>query len=290
MDIARGLAALRVFFYHKKQIVEQSPPLLYELAKYGYLGVPMFFVIYGYVIAHSAEASLSNGSDIQEQFNAINPVYWSLAIQFYLLVYLALHCKKYSITILLIVTAASFLNQVLVSELNGGLFIHYWQMFACGLALAYLHKGSIYFQKIITKRTLIMSSFLNIIILISLLTYISFNSIISNFSFAVVFVLMLWVVSPFKEVLMQIKLGGITKYFLEMFIILGTISYLIYLLHAKPYQIPEMFVRQIIEPNNITYGILTIVLTIILCAPFYYFIERKFMSENHSKTHKNLIY
>ncbi|WP_157829130.1 acyltransferase family protein [Colwellia sp. 75C3] len=363
MDIVRGLAALWVFFYHSKQIFAQSSPLLYELAKYGHLGVPMFFVISGYVIAYSAESSLSknaspkdflkkrflriyptfwasiivvilmpyaiefiamfksgtyiqpisllskmssiewlyfvsltkvffsNGSNVQEQFNAINSVYWSLAIefQFYLLVYLALHFKKHFKKILLIVTGASFLNQVLGIELSGGLFIHYWQMFACGLALAYLHKGNIYFQKIVTKHTLIISSLLNIIILISLITYIDFNLTISNFSFAVIFVLMLWIVAPFEDALVQLKRGRITKYFLELFLILGAMSYSVYLLHAKLYQIPEMFVRQIIEPSNIAYGILTIVLTIVLCAPFYYFIERSFMSKNYSKIHKNII-
>ena len=363
MDIARGLAALWVFLFHTKELFAQSSPLIYEFAKYGALGVPMFFVISGYVITYSAESTLSKqsaptkflrnrflriyptfwisilvvllipyiieiismfksgsyvqpeslvsrlstiewfyfvtltkafltkGSDIQEQFSSINSVYWSLAIefQFYLIVYVALYFKKHFRQILFVITCISLLNQIFPMGFNGGFFIHYWQMFACGIVLAYLNKYKLHFKKLVPEHSLNISSLLSIILLVPLIIYINVNESISNFAFALVFTLMLWIITPFEIVLVHLKQKKLTKYILEVFLMLGAMSYSIYLLHAKLYQLPEMFVRQIVEPDNIIYGLLTITLTIILCAPFYYLVETKFMSKNYSKIHNKII-
>jgi len=363
MDIARGLASLWVFLFHTQPLFAQSSPLIYEIAKYGAFGVPMFFVISGYVITYSAESSLSKksspkeflrkrflriyptfwlsiivvltipyaiefismlksgsyiqpailisklnisewfyfitltktffteGNDIQAQFNTINSVYWSLAIefQFYLVVYIALHFKKYFRKLLFTITCLSLLNQLIPTELNGGFFIHYWHLFACGIILAYLNKNKIYLKNVLFKNILIIPSFLIVILLLSVIVFTKVNPTISNFTFALLFTFTLWAIKPFELVLIGLKHNIITKYILEVFIILGAMSYSIYLLHAKLYHIPEMFVRQIIGRENILYGFLTIIFTIVLCAPFYYFIERKFMSKNYSKIHKKLI-
>ena len=80
LELARGLAALWVFFFHVRDLFDSSP-IIYSLASYGNLGVPMFFVISGYVITFSAESSLKNKkspfSFLKARFLRIYPAFWA---------------------------------------------------------------------------------------------------------------------------------------------------------------------------------------------------------------------
>jgi peptidoglycan/LPS O-acetylase OafA/YrhL len=55
LDLLRFIAALAVVFYHYLALPGSSFPQLAAVAQYGYLGVPLFFMISGFVIAASAE-------------------------------------------------------------------------------------------------------------------------------------------------------------------------------------------------------------------------------------------
>nr|WP_324257512.1 acyltransferase [Cellvibrio fontiphilus] len=55
LDLLRFIAALAVVFYHYLAEPNPSYPALAAIAQYGYLGVPLFFMISGFVIAASAE-------------------------------------------------------------------------------------------------------------------------------------------------------------------------------------------------------------------------------------------
>lgn len=59
IDALRGLAAFAVCWYHITGFVKAEPKLLwlYLSGKYGYLGVPVFFVISGFVIPYSMHRS-----------------------------------------------------------------------------------------------------------------------------------------------------------------------------------------------------------------------------------------
>ena len=61
LDMARGIAALLVFLFHVRGGLEASMPVLADIVRFGSLGVPLFFVISGYVISASAEATLRKG-------------------------------------------------------------------------------------------------------------------------------------------------------------------------------------------------------------------------------------
>lgn len=61
LECARGLSALWVFMFHICQIFEDTWPLIYAIARYGYQGVPVFFVISGYCIYAAAEKTLVSG-------------------------------------------------------------------------------------------------------------------------------------------------------------------------------------------------------------------------------------
>lgn len=76
LDITRFIAALSVVLYHYISRQESNAfPLLSEFTNYGYLGVPLFFIISGYVIALSA----NNRTPIQfgvSRFVRLYPALW----------------------------------------------------------------------------------------------------------------------------------------------------------------------------------------------------------------------
>lgn len=55
LDLIRFIAALAVVFYHYLAQPNSNFPQLAAVAQFGYLGVPLFFMISGFVIAASAE-------------------------------------------------------------------------------------------------------------------------------------------------------------------------------------------------------------------------------------------
>jgi len=85
LDIWRGLACLVVVFYHCVFYAQPGKPddeawPLMTLARVGWLGVPMFFVISGYCISATADRSRRKGFGIRDYFwrrcRRIFPPYW----------------------------------------------------------------------------------------------------------------------------------------------------------------------------------------------------------------------
>ena len=71
-------------FYHIKEYFIQSSEFIYSIASYGHLGVPMFFVISGFVITYSAESTLKKNetpiSFLKKRFLRIYPTFWASTI------------------------------------------------------------------------------------------------------------------------------------------------------------------------------------------------------------------
>lgn len=361
LELARGLAALWVFFFHVKPLFETSSPFIYSLSSFGSLGVPMFFVISGYVITFSAESNLKNkkspfvflkarflriypafwGSvlvvfatpyiielisflktgyyllpenllvklsyiewsnflmlskvfwatshNLQTEFNTINSVYWTLAIefQFYLVVFTALCFKKYYIHIITFVSIASLLAMFAPEGINYGLFIHYWPSFSVGVVLAYFHRNKVWANLLLTNRVTQIIAVLATTGLLLSSVVLSDHRIV----FAVSFGVFLWVISDIEKLMDRIKKSEKKYLFwlLEPWLILGTMSYSVYLLHGKIYQLPEMFVRQFLDSSNVFYGLLTILFTLLLCYPFYFYIEKKFLSKNYKLLQQKVV-
>jgi peptidoglycan/LPS O-acetylase OafA/YrhL len=354
LELARGLAALWVFLFHVKILFETSSPFIFNLSSYGSLGVPMFFVISGYVITYSAESSLKNkkspfiflkarflriypafwasvavvlitpyiiesisflksgeylvpanlltkfnyiewshflllskvfwatSHDLQAEFNTINSVYWTLAIefQFYLVIFFALCFKKYYKHIIAVISGIALVAMLIPHGINHGLFIHYWPSFSVGIVLAYLHRYGVWSNSFLkNKVTQFIATFAAIGLIINAVTWFGKSGIFFALSFGV----FLWVISDIEKVMNRIKNSEnkLSFWLLEPWLILGTMSYSVYLLHGKIYDLPRMFVRQAFDSSNILYGLLVIFGTLILCYPFYFFVERKFLSKNY---------
>lgn len=352
-----------VFLFHVRELFVISFPLLYRFAEYGRLGVPMFFVISGYVITFSAESTrkanssafgflkrrvlriypafwasvlvvwaasyviaylsslkwgtyihptsiieaytptewvqfltlakvfYAEGGDLQAEFSAVNAVYWTLAIemQFYIAVFFALCARRHYRTVIGVLTAASLLYLVRPTGLNEGLFVRFWPTFALGIGLAYAHKGGFYLERIIRGEKL--SLLVGILIATGVTLLNIYVGRLSEFWFSFLFAVLLWAISPIEHVLAAVKVAGraYTRWLLELFVVLGAMSYSVYLLHDKIVEIPNMIVRQAIPRDNLANGILTLAGTLVLCYAFYALVERRFMSSGYAKMHRQVL-
>ena len=232
----------------------------------------------------------ATSSDLQSQFNAINSVYWTLAIefQFYCMVFVALWFRKRYHQIIIGVTVVAFLNMMFPSPFNYGFFIHHWPAFSLGIGLAYLHKKGFTFSSMFTGK---------FARLVAVLCSIGFTIYFANVTgpgkifFAASFGLLIWVISDFEKMLRKVKESPnkLVYWLLEVWLILGAMSYSVYLLHGKLYFLPNIFVRQVFDKDNLLFGMLTILGTLFLCYPFYYFVERRFLSKNYQKIQQTVL-
>jgi peptidoglycan/LPS O-acetylase OafA/YrhL len=76
IDMMRFFAALIVVLFHLNQAIPHVDNWYRNLVKYGWLGVPMFFVISGYCIVISAYNSTSVKDFLARRFFRIFPPYW----------------------------------------------------------------------------------------------------------------------------------------------------------------------------------------------------------------------
>ncbi len=361
LELARGLAALWVFFFHVRGAFEASSPLVFEISSHGWLGVPMFFVISGYVITCSAESSrihdhppirflkarlrriypafwasvlvvlavpyvmeavsaLKSGSyamprnllavydgtewlhfllltkvfwaqstDLQQQFSAINAVYWTLAIevQFYIVVFLALCCGPGYRYVILAVSAASMVWLVAAPDAMPGLFIHHWAAFAVGAGLAYLHRLGVrpqsFFQPWTAQALAGAVGFVGALVLGA-----AFDG---SLLFASLFAGVLFLASGMEGLLVRVQKGPrrAVYWLLKPWLVLGAMSYSVYLLHLELCKLTTMFVRQMVGPDSILFGLGTVAGTLCLCYPFYVLVERRFMSRNYRKLHEGVL-
>lgn len=87
LDLVRFFAAMAVMLYHYTARPEaKSFELLSEFTKFGYLGVPIFFIISGYVVSLSAENRTSYGFFVS-RVTRLYPAYWACIIFTLFIVY-----------------------------------------------------------------------------------------------------------------------------------------------------------------------------------------------------------
>jgi peptidoglycan/LPS O-acetylase OafA/YrhL len=364
LEIARGVAALWVVLFHMEGLFQFFPEIFKVVIAQGHLGVPMFFVISGFVITYSAESALkterspyfflknrlrriyptfwfsvlvclslpyimalvsmlktgqfitppnpievydfsewfnfllltkiffADGANLHSQFKHINPVYWTIAIeiQFYFVVFIGLFFKQYYRLFVAAVALIAILMFVMPFDINHGLFIHFWLSFCVGIFLAYLFKYKLILQHLITYNRLIASLF-GLIYFLILLCILVFKLPVNDLGFALLFGAFLWFIAPLEKNLVELKFKDnlLIKIPLQTSLVLGAMSYSVYLLHFNLYRLSEMFVRQVIAEQHILFGIACVIVTLVMCYPFYYVIERKFMSKHYNQLQKNTL-
>jgi peptidoglycan/LPS O-acetylase OafA/YrhL len=358
LEIARGIAALWVVLFHMEGLFHPMPDLFKAIIAKGHFGVPMFFVISGFVITYSAESSLkarrspfhflknrlrriyptfwcsvlvclclpylmalvsmlktgeyqiplnpiavydfsewfhfllltkiffAEGVNLHSQFKALNPVYWTIAIeiQFYLVVFVGLFFKQYYRWFITIIALIALTNSYWAYGFNFGFFIHFWLSFCVGIGLAYLVKQQINLARFIPNKLTYTGAVTLISLTVSTLL-ITLDIHITDFIFALLFGLFLWLIAPLESVMSDLKTKNnvLIKIPMQALLILGAMSYSVYLLHFNLYRLAEMFVRQVISEQHLAFGFCCVLVTLVICYPFYFLIERRFMSKKYNQ-------
>lgn len=368
LDIARGIAALGVFLFHISDGLRESMPAMASIFRFGSLGVPLFFVISGYVISASADAILrknesanaflkrrflriyppfwcsilvvlalpyliaaismlksgvyeaplpqfqvltggewlqlislakvflADNGDLQGQFSQVNSVYWTLAIefQFYLLVYLALLFRRHFLLIVATVTAASLVLLAYPQALNSGLFLYFWPMFALGIGLFHAIKHDCKIDSLAVSAlavALLLGTLLSLAYLGTLTDVLGEIFPSASLGFATLCALILWLGQPIGLQLEAAKNHGLrpVRWLIKGAAFLGVISYSVYLLHGKLFELPAMVARQLVPMTNPLNALLTILGTLALCAVFYMYCEKPFLSKKLQKLNEKTL-
>lgn len=75
LDCLRGIASMWIVLFHVNEVIVYEPNLYTTFAKYGHLGVVMFFVISGFCIALVVEKSKSGSNYFKRRWFRIYPPY-----------------------------------------------------------------------------------------------------------------------------------------------------------------------------------------------------------------------
>lgn len=351
LDLARGIAALWVFLFHVKSMVQVAAPSLHGLSRMGSAGVVLFFVISGYCIHASASrtgrhgatgvvdflrrrmlrifppfwasiivvlvlphglavlsalasgryeapavagwcqwtvldwlglVTLSRGlfTGDADAFSPINAVYWSLAIelQFYFIVALALCAGRMWNYLLAALTALCLLLIGFEVPLPDTLFVRYWPQFAIGIGLHMLTQRSV----VLPGDGGVQTSVIAALCFCAMIIVLTWTGMPSALGFAVVCAVAIWlaghVESGARRRFSSAPLHPLLRLPLRLALTAGVCSYSVYLLHGKLYQLPWMFVRQLVSADSAWTLTGVVFLTVVLCYAFYVFVERPFVS------------
>lgn len=362
LEMARGLAALWVFFFHVGPMMHAASPLAGVAADCGNLGVPVFFVISGFVMYASAGASqrrrlpattfmrrrllriyppywaafvlalvspfllellstvksgqyhppvvrwadfttvdwlqfvtltrvfTSHDGDLQGAFNAVNAVYWTLAIevQFYVVMFVALLTRAHWRRVLVGVSVLSLATLPVAGVRESGLFLPYWPTFACGLLLRHLmERRRAVVDTSPSPRTawaaaVLLAGFAAIVLGGHADDVFSLGHRVDReFGVAVYVALLFWCLADVEAWVATdegSRLVRPLRWIGRPFLWLGASSYSLYLIHGRTYGFAEAFARQLVPGASLLYPLLVIVPTCIAAYAFSVLFERPFMS------------
>ena len=234
----------------------------------------------GYFISPDFSASTGSFGPLRK-FDTINSVYWTLAleVQFYLIVTLAVLLRPYTNALLAFVTLLSIPFAIDESTYISGICLPYWPMFAIGVLVFQLFERGYLPSRLMGQRAPWISGVLIGASGIAFLPFVLDSRPINMLAFALFVGGILFAAegldASFQRLLFVRR--SIPAVLIRLLIILGTISYSIYLLHAKLQFFSSQFIRQIFPHDSIAHDLSTIGFTLILCYPFYLLCEKPFI-------------
>ena len=367
LDAARGLAALAVVAFHLRydEAVRQAAPILYAIARNGFLGVALFFVVSGYCLAAAAKGSLRRRSGVKqflyrrfrriypplwcsiafvvslpwlkyfafyfagrestwpqplylsmgfwdwigtatllqgfrygampldEKFSAINVVYWSLGIeiQFYLVMALAITKRQFYypvlITVTIIGTIAALARALGSYELNSGLFLPHWPLFAFGIILYELRSRDWTLGRFMPRRIATMVAILGTAAIVVVVVW-RFQSSTSTppIQFGLWATAFLWLLIPIQDHYEQTskRFQLIVQRATWPMFWLGTISYSVYLIHYNLHKLVTLVLAPFMAVDSVMVQLVTPLLVCLASFPFYWLCERPFLNKSTSKS------
>jgi len=238
------------------------------------------------------QAFTTEGKGLETAFSSLNVVYWTLAIefQFYLVMFVALCMRRHFDRLLLATTLASLPVALLPEAYNTGWFLPYWPMFALGLGLhRALASGHGPARVLGDHGWMVSAAVVSVVVMLDLAFICSplgqrFHvayAHLSNLSQSLAVAIAFWAAVPLDRRLRSaLDARATASLLLRPLVVLGTISYSLYLLHGKLHQIPLMFVRQVIPATSAWSPLLTILGTVLLAWGFSVLFEKPFLRRN----------
>ena len=228
------------------------------------------------------------GSDkLHFKFTTINAVYWSLAIelQFYFVAALGVLLRRHFYAFVIAVTVASIPCTLHANADTWGVCLPFWPMFAVGIALFWLLENGYalsqqFRQSAPTIATLVLSS-----LAIAGVFAVWAGVPSSHFGFSLAF----GIAAYFAEGL-DVRFGRLLesgpialRRCGQGMMLLGTMSYSIYLVHGRVQFLAMQFVRQVIATDTILFDVASLGATLALCYPFFRYCEKPFISTAPAK-------
>jgi len=229
----------------------------------------------------SLESSLPGMRGLQGKFTSINAVYWTLAIefQFYLAIALALAIRQRFYVVLVAVTVAALPFFLTPASYSVGIFLPYWPMFALGIALYWCQESG-YTPRCVGTLAPLGSALAVVALLTGFLAYVASGHQVGKFAFAVLLFATLWVAFPLDEHFRRAVTSRniLVRLPLRLLLVLGAMSYSIYLLHGRVHFLAAQFIRQVLPTNSLAYDVAVLVGTCVMIYPFFRCCEAPFQS------------
>ncbi len=224
---------------------------------------------------------LQNGQPLSEKFTSINAVYWSLAIevQFYVIVALGVASRTRLMHVLTATTLASVGFAAWPVAYRLGIFLPWWPMFSVGVVLYWLREKGFGPAAIFGERLCHAVSVVAVVAGIACYTgTVAVGVQWPSFVFALFVAMLIWFASVFDAQFSQaltVK-GSSVRFLLSLLVLLGSMSYSIYLLHPRLQYLVGQVARQALGTHTVAYDAAVILGTIAMCYPFYRYCEAPF--------------
>jgi len=227
------------------------------------------------------------GADV---YSAVNSVYWTLAIefQFYAVLFAALLSRRHFDRILAWVSVCGIATALIPGAYYLGVFLPYWPMFLLGIALnrILVHKldpGAVFRVRssfpVFLLGGLIGAAFVSLILTGQVAALSASSPHLCDFLVALACVALFWLVTGLNPSIANRihRTVPFVRYPMRGLLLLGTISYSLYLVHGKLYQLPFMFARAVVPADSLLLPLLTMLGTILLTCAFYLLCEQPFL-------------
>jgi len=253
-----------------------APPSATQYASNGFLAFDWMDWL-RFVTLTQAFSPVPDVAGLHMKFAALNAVYWSLAIefQFYLIVLIALCFRARFYLTLLLVTALSIPFALVPATYTVGVFLPYWPMFGLGIALYWSCERQRTPDKLLGARAATAVAALLVCLMIAGLAA---GIDPAHFGLAALFAVALWfgrgVDSRFAQLAQSPR--PVVRIGVSMLLVLGAMSYTLYLLHNRLQFLVIQFGRQVLPVNSLVFDVFVLVATCVLCYPFYRYCEAPF--------------
>jgi peptidoglycan/LPS O-acetylase OafA/YrhL len=224
--------------------------------------------------------------NLQYKFTGVNAVYWTLAIeaQFYLVMAAAVASGKYLYAFVGAVTTASIVVLAFFGWTRTGIFLPYWPMFAVGVGVFVLFERGIRPSRFLGRHATAVACGTIGLITIAVFTWAGRRPLPSQLVIAAVVGLVVLCAEALESTHRRLFASGpgVVRWALRLSAVLGLMSYSVYLLHGRLQFLAYQISRQVIAPG-IVQDLAVVVITLMLCYPFYLVFERPFAGQRQSK-------